>query len=479
MAVPSSSFLLQMRRGTSAAALCLIVALQTARADDQSSRTSTPQRPAIMFNRWQEEWSVLADPRVTREPFDEFKYIPLSDTDRYTYLSFGADTRDLFESNNAANFGTGPNRSQNYVISRNEFDADLRIANQLQAFVQFQADYAPWKTMLTPVDVNRLDLEQAFVVLTEPVGGGTLKLRAGRQQFAFDLQRFVSVRDGPNVRQSYDAGWADYENGPWRFITFYSLPVQVRDVTIFDDYSSVTKQTFGMARTEYKFSESLFIAGYYANFTQANAQFANASGDERRDIFDVHLNGNANHFDFDLEVMNQTGRIGIEPIEAWAVGSLAGYTFANVNWSPRVGIQFDAASGDGNTKQTFGTFNPLFPNGYYFTLAGYTGYTNLIHIKPSLTLAPTSSLKIAFAAAALWRQTTADAVYTQPDIAVPKTAGRPGAYTGSYGQVRLDWTIDRATSFAVEAVHFKVGDALRNAGGHDSNYLGVEIKRGW
>jgi hypothetical protein len=480
MAVSVSRLLLHLRRGRgAAAAFCLIAAPQVARADDQGSQTTTPQRPAIMFNRFQEDWSVLADPRVPREPFDEFKYIPLSDTDRYTYLSFGADTRERFESNNAANFGTGPNRSQNYIISRNEFDADLRIANQLQAFVQFQADYAPWKTMLTPVDVNRLDLEQAFVVLTEPVGDGTLKLRAGRQQFAFDLQRFVSVRDGPNVRQSYDAAWADYENGPWRFITFYSLPVQVQDVTIFDDYSSVTKQTFGMARSEYKFSESLFIAGYYANFTQANAQFANASGDERRDIFDVHLNGNANHFDFDLEVMNQTGRIGIEPIEAWAVGSLAGYTFTNVNWSPRVGIQLDAASGDSNTKQTFGTFNPLFPNGYYFTLAGYTGYANLIHIKPSLTLAPTSSLKIAFAAAALWRQTTADAVYTQPDIPIANTAGRPGAYTGSYGQFRLDWTIDRATSFAVEAVHFTIGDALRKAGGHDSNYVGVEIKRGW
>ena len=479
MAVPSSPVLLRMRRGCAATVICLIAAPQVARADDQSSQTSTLQRPAIMFNRWQEDWSVLADPRVPREPFDEFKYIPLSDTDRYTYLSFGADTRDRFEANNAAGFGTGANRNQDYVISRNEFHADLRIANQVQAFVQLQADYAPWKTMLTPVDVDRLDLEQAFVVLTEPVGGGMLKLRAGRQQFAFDLQRFVSVRDGPNVRQSYDAGWADYENGPWRFITLYSLPVQVRDITIFDDYSSVTKQTFGMARAEYKFSESLFIAGYYANFTQANVQFPNASGDERRDIFDVHLNGNANHFDFDLEVMNQTGRIGIEPIEAWAVGSLAGYTFANVNWSPRVGIQLDAASGDGSTKQTFGTFNPLFPNGYYFTLAGYTGYANLIHIKPSLTLSPTSSLKIAIAAAVQWRQTTADAVYIQPDVAVPKTAGRPGAYTGSYGQFRLDWTIDRATSFAIEAVHFKIGEAVRNAGGHDSNYLGIEIKRGW
>ena len=422
---------------------------------------------------------MLADPRVARQPFDEFKYIPLSPTDPYTYLSFGADTRERFESNDAANFGTGPNRSQNYVISRNEFDADLRIANQIQAFVQFQADYAPWKTMLTPVDTDKLDLEQAFVVLTEPVGGGTLKLRGGRQQFAFDLQRFVSVRDGPNVRQSYDAGWADYENGPWRFITFYSLPVQVRDITIFDDYSSVTAQTFGMARAEYKFSQSLFIAGYYANFTQGNERFPNASGGERRDIFDVHLNGSHNHFDFDFEGMNQTGRIGIEPIEAWAVGSLAGYTFAAMKWSPRVGIQLDAASGDGNTKRNFGTFNPLFPNGYYFTLAGYTGYANLMHIKPSLTLNPTASLKIAIAAAVQWRQTTADAVYTQPDVPVPNTAGRPGAYTGSYGQLRLDWTIDRATSFAIEAVHFKIGEALRNAGGHDSNYIGVEIKRGW
>jgi hypothetical protein len=62
---------------------------------------------------------------------------------------------------------------------------------------------------------------------------------------------------------------------------------------------------------------------------------------------------------------------------------------------------------------------------------------------------------------------------------VPNTAGRPGAYTRSYGQARVDWTIDRATSFAVEAVHFAIGDAVRDAGGHNSNYISVKIKRGW
>jgi hypothetical protein len=42
---------------------------------------------------------------------------------------------------------------------------------------------------------------------------------------------------------------------------------------------------------------------------------------------------------------------------------------------------------------------------------------------------------------------------------------------------RLNWTVDRATSFAIEELHFAWG-TLRNAGAHDSNYVGVVIKRG-
>ena len=50
-----------------------------------------PSRPSIMFNRWQEEWSVLADPRVPRELLDSLKYIRLSADDPEAYLSFGAN----------------------------------------------------------------------------------------------------------------------------------------------------------------------------------------------------------------------------------------------------------------------------------------------------------------------------------------------------------------------------------------------------
>jgi hypothetical protein len=40
--------------------------------------------------------------------------------------------------------------------------------------------------------------------------------------------------------------------------------------------------------------------------------------------------------------------------------------------TPRLGLQIDGASGNRSTT-TLGTFNPLFPKGYYVNLSGYTG----------------------------------------------------------------------------------------------------------
>ncbi|MEJ0067564.1 MAG: alginate export family protein [Pseudomonadota bacterium] len=96
-----------------------------------------------------------------------------------------------------------------------------------------------------------------------------------------------------------------------------------------------------------------------------------------------------------------------------------------------------------------------------------------------MTVHPAEGLKLMLAAAGQWRETTADAVYTQPDIPVAGTAGHAGSYTGTYGQVRADWQVTSRAAVALEAVHFAVGDAIRRAGGHDANYVGLEFKFGW
>ena len=78
-----------------------------------------------------------------------------------------------------------------------------------------------------------------------------------------------------------------------------------------------------------------------------------------------------------------------------------------------------------------------------------------------------------------WRLTVMDAIYVQPSNPVPDTAGRGSRWSGVYGQTRADYAFDANLTGAVEFVHYVVGDTIRQAGGHSSTYLGVELKYAW
>lgn len=112
-------------------------------------------------------------------------------------------------------------------------------------------------------------------------------------------------------------------------------------------------------------------------------------------------------------------------------------------------------------------------------MSGYTGYSNFIHLKPSLALAPATGMKLVAAIGMLWRQTTQDAVYVQPDIPIPGTAGRPGRRTGSYAQLQFNWIAARNLTFGLEADRYFIAQAVRRAGGHDSSYVGADVRWGW
>ncbi|RQU62294.1 alginate export family protein [Burkholderia cenocepacia] len=442
-----------------------------------AASTCTAKRPTVLFNRWQEDWSVLASPCVPHEPLDGLKYIPLGH-DPQSYLSLGVNLRERLETNDAPLFGIGAAQSDTYVIQRVEVHADAHLGPHWQFFAQLQDARAFGKNTVSPVDKNPLDLEQAFATYTGALGGGTVKFRVGRQEMAFDLQRFIAARDGPNVRLAFDAVWADYEYGKWRFIGYATQPVQNRDASDFDDVSN-RDLTFSGVRFERQSVGPGDLSGYWSRYNRSSARFLDASGPEHRDVWDVRYTGTHGRFDWDLETMLQTGTVGNATIGAWAVGSIAGYRL-DAPWSPRIALQVDAASGDRHSHDgRVGTFNPLFPNGYYFTLAGYTSYANLIHVKPSVTLKPSANLSLLGALGFQWRETTGDAVYQQPNIPVPGTAGKGGLWTGMYVQLRADWTIAANLIGAVEAVHFQVGDAIRQAGGHNADYVGVELKYGW
>lgn len=468
--------------------LCMLLVMccstSTSAAEPETSAQTTtdqlqPERPAINFYRWQEDWSVLADPRVRRQSGDALKYIALFKHDPKSYLSFGLTVRERFVSVDPPRFDVQGGRHQNYLLHRLELHADAHLTDQTRLFVQLENALAPGLDKPGPVDANRLDLRLLFLDTQADIDGGLFKLRVGRQEIGFDLQRFVSVRDGPNVRQAYDAVWGDYEKNGWRITSFVSQPVQYRNRADFDDYSN-RHLLFGGVRIQRRLTPTSEMSVSFSDFRQSYVHTLAASGNEERRNVDVHYNGQASDLDWDIEGMKQGGNIGVKDVDAWAFGSLMGFTFKSAVWSPRIGMQFDAASGDHNlADRRAGTFNPLFPNGYYVTMSGYTGYTNFIHAKPSLTLTPASGVKVVAAVGMLWRQTTQDAVYVQPNIPVPGTAGTPGRRSSTYAQFQLNWTVTRSLAFGVEADRYFIAPALRRAGGRDSSYFGAEARWGW
>ena len=436
-------------------------------------------RPLISANRWAEDWSVLADPALRTEPVDAGKYIPLSSRDPRSYVSLGFSLRERWELNAAPAFATAGNRQDSYLLQRFQAYADVHFDANWRGFVELEDDRAPGKRTITSVDQDPVDLRLAFLEYSGQLDDGLVKARVGRQDFQFDLQRFVSSRDGPNVRQSFDAIWADYELGAWRVLGFVSRPVQYSYEGPFDDRSNKTFR-FSMVRAERHVFGTNELSVYYALYERDGAQFLDAGGVERRHVVDARFAGHAFGFDWDAETMGQAGHVGSARIRAWAVGTRAGYTVAAWPWSPRFGLQADAASGDEHPGDgTLGTFNPLFPNGYYFTLAGFTGYSNLIHVKPSVTVSPAPGLKVALAGGLQWRMTTADAVYVQPIVPVSGTKGLGGGWTGIYAQLRVDYAFNANLTGAVEAVRYQIGSALRQAGAHDASYLGTELKFSW
>lgn len=408
------------------------------------------ERPAIKANRWQEDRPD-------------------------TSLTLGLTLRERIETGDAASFGGEP--SDTSLSQRLQVHADARRSGW-QGFVQLEEVRAFGRRDIGPADQNRLDLSLAFVGYAGEVWGGKGTVRVGRQDFPIDQQRFLSARDGPGVRQSFDAVWLDWSRGDWKLAGFVSQPVQYHDGEAFDDTSSGNVR-LDLVRVERR-APGGSVSAYVARFARSTARYVDAVGEEDRQAYDLRYLGSAGALDWDLEAMVQRGDVGASQARAWAAGGRIGWTLKAVAWKPRLGFQVDTASGDKQSGDgRVGTFDPLYPNAAYFTRAAYTGYANLVHAKSSVTVTPAKGLLVTAALAGQWRRRTTDAIYAQPFIPLSGTAGRGGRWTGAYAHLRADYAFNPSLTGTIEAVHYEAGSALRASGRDDSDYLGVELKYGW
>src|SRR5262249_27257797 len=145
---------------------------------------------------------------------ERLKFIPLNRT-RSAYLTLGGQLRERVERYRPAFFGLPGGTEFTSYATRLLADADLHLGTRFRAFAELGSYWEDGrKPASRPTDVGDLELQQAFVdvaALDRPLS--RVIVRLGRQEIPLGSGRLVSIRDGVNVRLSFDAAKVTWSQG--------------------------------------------------------------------------------------------------------------------------------------------------------------------------------------------------------------------------------------------------------------------------
>ena len=437
----------------------------------------TPLQAAdFALTRWSEDHRDLADPARHATPLDALKHIPLG-ADPEHYLSLGGQLRLKAVDFDAPLFGLGGAAADGYWFQRLNLHSDWQLGPQLRVFAEISdAQVHGKRTPATVADANRSDLQLAFADLSATAAGGKLTLRLGRQELAFDaMQRFVALREGPNVRRAYDGARLTWSDGALDVNAFLTEPVEIRDDQAFDDRDSDGIRFSGL-RVRHGAGAPSQLDGYWYRYERDEARFGGVLAEERRNVFGLQSAGRRGVFDWDVEAVYQTGRFGPADIRAWAFGSVLGLRFDTWAWQPRVALQVDVASGDRQAgDDRLQTFNPLFPRGAYFSQSGLTDFSNLVNAGLFLSARPLPQATLGIGGGRMARQSREDAAYAQPLLPIPDSINGDSVI-GDYLRLNASYRCNRHLTLATELLHYVPASGLRSAGARTADYAELVIR---
>lgn len=423
--------------------------------------------------RYNEDYRFLAGD-TARDWYKRMKYLPLS-SNRNRFVSFGADVRFQYFYINNENFKEEPKDTDGYLLNRLLVHSDLHLGQQVRTFIELQSSGAGSRIFASPVDDNPLELHQAFIdVSNRSAAALRLTLRAGRQELFYGSQRLVSVREGPNNRQSFDgvklmAGWknvlADF------FVSHY---VAARK-GIFDDKFNGSTHFRGSYWTFQKVPFVRNVDLYYLGLQRPNAVFNSTQGKEKRHSVGARFFGKAGNWNYDAETVYQFGSIGEQNIAAWTASLNASYQFKHWALQPQLGLKTEFISGDKRADDDkLQTFNPLFPRGGYFGLASVIGPSNLFDIHPSVTLNLSKKLSWNFDSDLFWRYSDQDGIYGPSTALLYSGKETAQRHIGSQFATDLVFVPNLFLYFRAEFTWLKAGGYLKEIGrDNDILFAGV------
>ena len=436
------------------------------------SATALGAGPVYQPLRYEDDFSYLADPARRSDPWDGLKYIPIS-ASRYgpVWLSLGGELRERFEAYHNPNFGLRAPPANAYSLHRLQLHMDLHLTDYIRVFAQVaNLERVGARGIASTTDINHLELSQGFIDFRPPSPlGDAPVLRVGREELLFGSQRLIAVREGPNVRRAFD-GFRFTDQ--WRGISldlFAARPV-ANSPEVFNDHANLNQMLWGAYLTV-PVGEVLKADLYWLNYENKTARFRGLTGIETRQTYGVRLFGETGGFDWNAEFAAQTGSFRDRKIRAAMGAMAAGYTFENIAWKPRMGVEANAASGDNGRAAEIGTFNAMFPRLPYFAVTSLLVPANVIDVRPVVTVRPLADISVTLGWDMLWRASNTDGLYGSGLVQYPSTNGGTGNHIGTELSADVRWRVDPHLTISAIAARFLAGPAVRQAFGKSVTFL--------
>lgn len=397
-------------------------------------------------------------------------YLPKEWKDK---IKVSIESRYRLEAKKDFDFSQRADDTDTFHLLRIRLNVDANISDDLRGFLQLQDS-----RIFDSLSANRfsttfrdeLDVRQAYLDIKNIYKG--LTIRAGRQELSYGDQRLVGGFDWSNVAQSFDALKAIYAvNDKLTIDGFLSEKVNIdrsNPNNLYDD-----NESFHGAYAVYKGIDKHTLDAYYLirNNTE-NVTFGPSGSDKLNEsTIGFRLRGEKlNGFDYTIEPMYQFGKFGSKDIDARALIALAGYTFSSLAWSPRVGLEYDFASGDkSSTDGQKNTFDNLWPTNHLYygymdlvSLQNINAYHLTADIKPSKKLTLQSDYWV------FYLDQNADAAYNAARGQL--RAVKPGAGSGLLGSeidLLIKYGLNKNINLLGGVSHFFAGKFLAQSGAND------------
>jgi hypothetical protein len=457
-------------RTAARATLCLAAALKLFA---QAANTTAPDREYSLL-RENEDWSFLSDSANRDDFWDPIKYIPLGSNG--SYVSLGGEVREVFEHVGNDNWGK-QNYTNAFFLQRYMFNSDWHLGHWFRVFVQLKSGLEDFRAGgARPIDEKKLDFEAGFLEIGNERGKNWAILRLGRQELNYGSGRLVSIREGPNVRQSFDGVKIRSKVGAWH-IDEWAVRPDLDNPGFFDNAPDHKTAFWGIYATR-PLRRGIAVDTYYLGEDRKTATFERGTATELRHTLGGRLwrpiAKKEPGLDFDYEGVVQLGTFGSDDIRAWTVATDTGYSLTSLPLRPRFSVKADISSGDNLHSHTLGTFYTVFPLGNYFGVLADTGPgpVNFIDVHPRIQLELPHSVSVSMDFVAQWRENTNDGVYAVPGFLQVAGNSSEARFVGYRPGTEVRWQIDRHAYLQADYGVFYAGKFLREASpGRNINYL--------